>query len=125
MASTGLESLDLETRSLLQVLFFVAHGIDVPQEHINCGVAPVTRDYDGSHFDWQQVMGGLFRIHSLKSKKRPDCAHVAVQYKGYWFYIDERDRESKSTFALLLEVSRLELESAKAQGPILTLPLGG
>ena len=125
MPQTGLETLDLETRSLLQVLFFVAHGVDVPREHLLSGVAPRTNDFNGGLFNWQQVLGGLFRVCSVKSKKRPDCAHVAVQYKGYWYYIDERDRDTKATFALLLEVSRLELESSKSKAPILTLPLGG
>ncbi len=123
MPQTGLETLDLETRSLLQVLFFVAQGVDVPQEHLASGVAPRTNDFNGGLFNWQQVLGGLFRVCSVKSKKRPDCAHVAVQYKDYWYYIDERDRDTKSTFALLLEVSRLELESTKSKAPILTLPL--
>jgi hypothetical protein len=125
MPPTGLESLDLETRSLLQVLFFVAQGVDVPREHLASCVAPRTDDFNGGLFDWQQVLGGLFRVHHVKSKRRPDCAHVAVQYKDFWFYIDERDRETKATFALLLEVSRLELESSKSKAPILTLPLGG
>lgn len=124
MPPTGLESLDLETRSLLQVLFFVAQGVDVPREHLVSGVAPRTNDFNGGLFDWQQVLGGLFRVCSVKSKKRPDCAHVAVQYKDYWYYIDERDRDTKATFALLLEVSRLELESTKSKAPLLTLPLG-
>ena len=125
MPQTGLETLDLETRSLLQVLFFVSQGVDVPREHTMSGVAPRTNDFNGGLFNWQQVMGGLFRVCSVKSKKRPDCAQVAVQYKGYWYYIDERDRDTKATFALLLEVSRLELESTKSKAPILTLPLGG
>jgi hypothetical protein len=38
MPHTGLETIDLETRSLLQVLFFVAQGFDVPREHIASGV---------------------------------------------------------------------------------------
>ena len=125
MPQTGLETLDLETRSLLQVLFFVAQGVDVPREHLTSGVAPRTNDFNGGLFNWQQVMGGLFRVCSVKSKKKPECAQVAVQYKGYWYYIDERDRDTKATFALLLEVSRLELESTKTKAPILTLPLGG
>lgn len=120
----GLGQLDLETRSLLQVLFFVSHGVSVPREHQVCGVAPVTRNYDGTLFDWQQVLGGLFEVKSVQSKKPPPCAHLAVQYKDYWFYIDERDRESKATFALLLEVSRLELQPDRTQAPILTLGLG-
>jgi hypothetical protein len=122
---SGLVTLDLETRSLLQVLYFVSQGIDVPTEHLQCKVAPMTKTFDGGMFDWQQVMDGLIRVRSVKSRKRPPCAHVAVQYKDYWFYIDERDHDSKSTFSLLLEVSRLELGSTKSQAPILTLPLGG
>jgi hypothetical protein len=49
---------------------------------------------------------------------------VAVHYDGYWYFIDERDRESKSTFALLLEVSRLELQPTESRAPLLTLPIG-
>ena len=124
MPKTGLETLDLETRSLLQVLFFVSQGVEVPREHLTSGIAPRTNGYGSEPFDWQQVLVGLFRVCSAKCKKRPPCAHIAVQYKGYWYYIDERDRDSKATFALLIEVSRLELESTKSKAPLLTLPLG-
>jgi hypothetical protein len=122
----GVKYLDLETRSLLQVLFFVANGVEVPSSHTSSGVAPVTAGPDGQAFDWQQVLGGLFRVCSCDGKKPPPCAHVAVQYRGYWFYIDERDRDTKSTFSLLVELSRLQLASDKAgPGPVLTLPIGG
>lgn len=119
-----IECLDIETRSLLQVLFFVSHGIDVPDEHIRSGKAPVTCTADGLPFDWQQVLCGIFHVRSIQSKKRPANAYVAVHYDGYWYYIDERDRESKSTFALLLEVSRLELQPTESRAPLLTLPIG-
>jgi hypothetical protein len=33
----GVTSLDLETRSLLQALYYVSHGIDIPPEHANGG----------------------------------------------------------------------------------------
>lgn len=121
-----LDKLDLETRSLLQVLFFVAHGVDVPPPHAESGIAPQTAGADGVPFDWQQVLGGLFRVAWADGKKPPPCAHVAVRYKGYWFYIDERDRDTKATFALLVELSRLQLSTDKGgQAPILTLPVGG
>jgi hypothetical protein len=120
----GLAKLDLETRSLLQVLFFVAHGVEVPAEHINSGIAPTTSGGDGSHFDWSQVMRGLISIRHCKGRRAPDCAWIAVSYNDYWFYIDERDRDSKATFCLLLEISRLELNAPSTSGPILTLPLG-
>jgi hypothetical protein len=122
----GLDRLDLETRSLLQVLFFISHGIDLPPEHSQSGAAPLTVEPDGRAFDWQQVLGGLFRVHSVAGKKAPPCAAVAVCYRGYFFYIDDRDRDTKATFALLLEVSRLQLSGDKgSSGPVLTLPIGG
>lgn len=121
----GLRSLDLETRSLLQVLFFVAHGVDVPAEHLASRIAPATTEPDGTSFDWQNVLSGLFRVQSVKGHRRPSCAHVAIRHNGYWFYIDDRDRDTKATFALLIELSRLELAPRAGSVPILTLPIGG
>ena len=123
--ATGLDKLDLETRSLLQVLFFISHGVDVPAEHLASRLAPTTSEPSGQAFDWRQVMQGLFQVRHVKSRKPPTCAQVAIKYQDYWFYIDERDRDSKSTFSLLLEVSRLELNTPSNAAPLLTLPLGG
>jgi hypothetical protein len=121
-----LDKLDLETRSLLQVLFFVSHGVDVPAPHTVRGIAPQTAGPDGAPFDWNAVVGGLFKVHFAEGKHPPACAHVAVRHKGYWFYIDERDRDTKATFTLLLELSRLQLSTDKGgSGPVLTLPVGG
>jgi hypothetical protein len=121
----GLEVLDMETRSLLQVLYFVAHGVEVPPEHIVSGVAPQTVGPDGVAFDWDQVLGGLFKVCWAAGKRPPPNAHVAVCYRGYWFYIDERDRDTKATFSLLVELSRLEVGAKAGTTPLLTLPLGG
>ncbi len=121
----GLAKLDLETRSLLQVLFFLANGVDVPPELAANGVAPSTAGDDGRGFDWEEVLGGLFHVCSSSSAPASDCASVAVCYRGYWYYIDARDRDSKATFNLLMEVSRLEVGTQAGSGPMLTLPLGG
>lgn len=121
----GLTLLDLETRSLLQVLFFISHGVEVPIEHIASGKAPSTLEHDGRVFDWDHVIGGLFKVCSVKSHCRPKHAQVAIQHNGYWFYIDERDRDTKATFALIMELSHLELTTKSGPSPILTIPLGG
>src|SRR5262249_12916172 len=92
----GVELLDLETRSLFQVLFFVSHGVDVPRADLAPGIAPVTNG-----FNWDEVLGGLFKVYSCAGKKPPVNAHVAICYQGHWFYIDESDRDTKATFALL------------------------
>lgn len=124
-AASGLSLLDLETRSLLQVLFFVSHGVEVPPCHAASGVVPQTFGPDGIGFDWDQVVGGLFKVCCAAGKKPPPNAAVAVRYRDHWFYIDDRDRDTKATFALLVEVSRLELGAKAGSAPLLTLPVGG
>jgi len=121
----GLTSLDVETRSLLQALYYVSHGVDIPAEHASGSLVTVTRDPTGQSFDWRIVMDGLFRVRSVKSGERPPGAHVAVEYKGYWFYVDETDQDTKATFSLLVELSRMELTGKAGPGPVLTLPLSG
>ena len=121
----GLTKLDLETRSLLQVLYFVAHGVEVPPAHAAAGLAPMTWNADGTAFDYQQVLGGLFKVCWACGKKPPAGASVAVRYHDHWFYIDARDRDTRATFALLVEMSRLELGAGSKTAPLLTLPLGG
>lgn len=113
----------METRSLLQVLFYLSQGIDVPAAHGY--VAPQTRNPDGTPFDWGQVLGGLFQVHCCAGHRPPPCASVSVRYRDHWFYIDDRDRDTKTTFALLIELTRLELAGNTGQAPVLTLPIGG
>src|SRR5262249_20175183 len=49
------DKLELVTRSLIQVLFYLSHGVEVPAEHLASGVAKATLEPDGRVFDWQQV----------------------------------------------------------------------
>ena len=120
----GYDSLDLETRSLLQVLYFVSKGVEVPAEHLRQGIAVSTLEPTGKPFDWSQVTRGLFRVASSNAEKPPATAHAAVKYQGHWFFIDKRDADTMSTFSLLVELARLELPG-RSTGPVFTLPLGG
>jgi hypothetical protein len=122
--SQGVTNIDLETRSLLQALYFVSHGVDVPTEHETQQLVTVTHDVQGQKFDWHQVTDGIFHVQSSKVTAKPKNAHVAIQYKGYWFYIDDTDQATKSTFSLLMELARLELAGNNNAGPVLTLPVG-
>jgi hypothetical protein len=47
-----------------------------------------------------------------------------LAYLDYWYYIDERDHDSRATFALVLHMSRLEVGQAPGGAPVLTLPVG-
>src|SRR2546429_782948 len=57
----GLTALDVETRSLLQALYYVPHGIDIPVEHAATSLETATRYAAGQAFDWRGVLHGLFR----------------------------------------------------------------
>ncbi len=80
-------------------------------------------DADGKAFDWNEVTGGLFRVHA--SKSRPKRAAVRVRYRDHWFYIDDADLDTKSTFALLLQLLALQAGEESSGAPVLTLPVGG
>jgi len=118
-------TIHLDPRSAAQSAFYLAHGVIVPPEHLQSGVATAAVEPDGSVFDWQQVTGGLFTVHSVRQHRRPACAAVAVKYRDYWFYIDDRDADSKITFELMLVMTRMNLLGVrKGGGPALTLPVG-
>ncbi len=119
----GVKMIDLETRSLLQVLYFLSHGVDVPSEHLCAGLARTTLDVDGSPFDYDRALGGLFKVKTAKCRHRPPSAAVAVHYQDYWYYIDACDHDTRATFSLVLHMSRLELGQTVGNAPILTLPL--
>ncbi|MBX9581629.1 MAG: hypothetical protein K2X87_15110 [Gemmataceae bacterium] len=121
------DKLALVTRSLLQVFFYLAHGVEVPAELLADGAAKPTLGADGRPFDWQQVTGGLFTVRACPGKKPPAGAAVAVRHRGYWFYLDDADHASKSTFVLMRPSRHLDfgpVPSDKRAGPVLTLPVG-
>jgi hypothetical protein len=61
-------------------------------------------------------------IHS--QEERPEKAYVAVQYRGWWFYVADDDPSSKATFTLLNILFSLQSETGKGKTPLLTLPIG-
>ena len=117
--------LQLVPRSTAEVYFYMANGVQAPAKDVECGVVPMIVDGQGKVFDTQEVTHGLFEVHVIKGRKRPPCAYVAVPYRGYWFYIDERDQASKTTFGLVLQLSKLDFKRQQlGAGPLLTLPAG-
>ena len=43
--------------------------------------------------------GGLFAVQSAAA--RPTTATIAVEYRDYWFYVDDRCHDAKETLNLL------------------------
>ena len=94
----------------------------MPENDLEKGKVMVTQDELGRPFDWNEVLGDAMKIESRKT--RPAEAAVAVRYRGAWFFVDDSDLESKSTFSMLSQI--FALPAGKAQGivPVLTLPVG-
>ena len=82
-----------------------------------------TLDEEGGLFRWTELLEGLFRVKS--SKDTPDQAAVAARHRGHWFYVDDADEDSKSTFMLLAQLFNLQAGDVEEVKPVLTLPVGG
>ena len=113
----------LVSRSVLAAMFYLSQGVEVPARDREAGRVTVTRAADGGEFAWSTITGGLMRIRH--QARPPARAYVAVPYRDAWFYIDDADLDSKSTFALLGQLFELQSGEVKIAGPLLTLPVGG
>lgn len=113
----------LQTRSLLGVMFFLSLGVEVPEADLAEGLATTTLGTDGKPYDWQQLVGGLFRVRH--SETRPEHAYAAVRYRGRWWYVDDADLDSKSTFFLLTWLFNLQASTTPPAGPMLTVGARG
>ena len=112
----------LRCRSLLGVLYFLSKAVEPPAEHVKAGLVVVTVDDDGQPFNWSKVTGKVLTIHS--QERRPQKAYVAVQHRGWWFYIADDDQNSKATFSFLNILYSLQQASGQGKSPVLTLPVG-
>ena len=114
--------IQIETRSLIGVLFYLSQGIEVPKEDLKTGRVVLTQYPDGRPFSWNTLLGDLFHVYHKNSL--PSDAVIAVKYRNHWFYIPDQDISTKSTFILLQQLFALEASKGKGVSPILTLPIG-
>lgn len=111
----------IETRPLVSAMFFLGHSAEIPQTLIDENRVYVHRDRDGRPVDWSPVTEGLFSLRS--SRRRPRDAFVSTRYRGYWYYIDGTDIDSRETLAMLNTVLVLKAGGQAGVGPTLTLPV--
>lgn len=123
--STATAELRIVPRSIAQAAFYLSNGVEIPDEHLCSGLVRPMYDNNGNLVSPGEITRGLFTVHSCKGHKRPPNASVAIQYRGFWYYIDDRDQDSKATFSMLFYLSRLDFARQQlGSGPTLTLPVG-
>ena len=67
-----------------------------------------------------KLFPALLRVRS--SDRPPDDAYVAVKYRDGWFWIDDRDHDSKSAFSFLMLLFSLTETGTTQTAPIVTVP---
>jgi len=119
LLDTDRDSIIVRTRSLLGAIVYLSQGVTVPDEHIKQGLTPREWPPGNSGIDIED----LFQIRFSESNPNTD---LAVQHRGYWFYIPDTDFASRYTFFTLSGLVRLGLSQTSAQeAPVLTLSVGG
>lgn len=106
------DEIAFRTRSVYRMLMFLALDVQVPECHLAAGHAPAL----GSLAEEQHPH---FTVQS--SCKKPDHCFAAVQYQGYWFWIDQRDFNSKRTMIFLKILLALTDTRQKENSPVLTI----
>jgi hypothetical protein len=108
----------LLTRSMLQIIIELATQVDVPEHHVRegrtMGSLPVAE------------VGGkpLIAIHHSREKPQDGETLVAVNYRDYWYWIDDRDFHSKRTFTFLMVLMSLSETGGNEGLPLITIPAG-
>jgi len=98
------------TRSMLDLLFYLSHGVEVPPDD------PTARDLGVP----LPVAAPLLRVQS--GDARPNGAYVAVPYRQRWYWIADDDRASKRVFSMLSVLFAVMSAPTEAATPVLTLP---
>ncbi len=104
------------TRSIIQLMSTMAAQVEVPAKDLaEHRAAP----------GWESFPPGqealrLIEIHS--SNSAPPNAFVAVAYRGYWFWVDDRDLRSKRIFSFMMLLFTLADTGEKENLPVITIP---
>ncbi|KXV00705.1 hypothetical protein AD929_10160 [Gluconobacter potus] len=103
------------TRSMLAMLTQLAYEVEVPEDDIKSGRTPPTIGQVGIENRPEVV------IHS--SREEPDTRYAAVSYNNTWFWISDRDFQSKLAFTMVQVLAALAATNHTA-GAVVTIPAG-
>lgn len=109
-------SMAISTRSTFDLIELMRASVEVPAEHREAGWT--------IEFPPTGCRESVLKIQS--STSRPAHAARAVQYRGYWFFIDDADQKTKLAFNLLRSLWSIAI-SSNSDGhhnvPVLTIPV--
>jgi len=106
--------LGLRGRSMMEIMQVASKKVQMPEEEVARGVAVV---------DANQAAARDTGLVIKSSKSEPDSM-LRTNYRGYWFYIDDSDLESRKQFALLNALFAVIGGTVPGAAPVMTIPVG-
>ncbi len=100
----------MQTHSIMEMLSNISWYIEVPEEHIAEGRTLSTFQPEDPDL-----------IHIRVADTRPSNAFQAIEYRGYWYYIDDRDVNSKNTFTLMQILMSMAKDGTGSVGPLISI----
>jgi hypothetical protein len=104
------------TRSILHLMQTMASQIDIPAEDL-----AASRAVPG----WESAAAAsdaLRMVHIRSSDTKPHDAFVEINYRGHWFWIDDRDLRTKRIFGFMMMLFTLADTSERESLPMITIP---
>lgn len=106
--------LSVNSRSLLQILQAFASYVEVPEQHLKeKRAAPAFEHAPESERDVGRIRSGT---------TRPEQAYAAVQYRGYWFWVDDSDWQTKRALTAVMFFFTLADTGNAERLPLVTIP---
>ncbi len=107
--------LSVNSRSMLQIMLAFASYVDVPEPHLKEHSAWTASGKDAPDSQRQPV-----RIRS--SKEKSAHAYAAARYRDYWFWVDDRDLQSKRALTAVMFFFTLSESEGNEKLPLITIP---
>jgi hypothetical protein len=107
----------LLTRSMMEILYESAAGVDIPAADLEekRATRPLAATPTGTAAQL------AITVQSSEHKPPPGAASTEVRYRDHWFYISDRDLPSKGGMSFLMTLFTLVESGAPAAPPVLTL----
>ncbi|MBS1151130.1 MAG: hypothetical protein H6Q89_2828 [Myxococcaceae bacterium] len=112
---TGNE-LAVNSRSMLQIMQAIGHYVEVPEAHLK------------DHSAWPSLENASaipgpqrnVRIHS--GKEKPATSFAAVPYRGFWFWVENGDLQTKRALTVVMFFFTLAETGSPEKLPLVTIP---
>ena len=113
------QTISMQTMSIMDILTESSAYIMVPEIHASEGRTRPNRIYNPDDPSNRPPL----RVYS--SEQKPEDVLVSVLSRDTWFYIDDRDIESKKAFSFLMILMQLTAAQQESRGPVVTIGTGG